>query len=134
MKKCLALLFLIASTSSFAFSSEQATPDNGASRRVELAGGKILVQYPFLRILLREARPDLVYYGKNYSGRKICRNLGLGEYEEESKRIVNVRAVSTSNLIRNAIGYAISPINRLSEEYQYPKAKIVKEIVCMSRP
>ncbi len=130
MKKYLIVLILMMPIASFAVELEYVNPHYASTQKIQLEGNKTLIQYPFLRKLSREAVGDVVYYGKNYSGQKICNHLGLGDFVAGSKTIANVRSVSTSNLLLNKIGYRFGPIDRLAEDYQYPKTKIVKEIIC----
>jgi hypothetical protein len=133
MKTLLITLFTLTSATSFSIELESVNPHYAPMKKIELDESRTLVQYPFLKNLGRESVGDVVYFGKNYSGNKICAHLGLGEYERGSKVIVVTRAVSTGNLVLNQIGYRFDPIGRLAEDYQYPKTKIVKEIVCSNQ-
>lgn len=133
MKTMIIVILGLVSATSFASELESVNPHYAPMKKIELEGNRTLIQYPYLKKLNREGAGDVVYFGKNYSGNKICAHLGLGEYESGSKTIAMVRAVSTGNAILNQIGYRFDPISRLSEDYQYPKTKIVKEIVCSNQ-
>jgi hypothetical protein len=120
MKQIILGLMTMMSVSAFAITQ----------KTIDLGEGRFKTITPIHSLLPREAAYDTVYFSPSYSDEKLCQRLGYSEYEVGSKVVESTRAITTRNLWLNKIGYAIYPIGRLSEGYQYPKAKRVKEIVC----
>lgn len=113
---------LMAITSASTFALTQKTENLGS--------GRFKITTPIHSVLLREAASDSVYFSPSYSADKLCQKIGYSSYEDGTKVIESTRAITTRNLWLNKMGYSVNPIGRLSENYEYPKAKRVKEIIC----
>lgn len=136
MKKLLVLIITtsIASTSAFSASQEEfnerISPNHPATKHIVLENNEVLIEFPILKILQREATGDAVYFGRFALSKNICKKYGYSSFVRGSKKMVKARAVSTTNLGLNTLMYNIDPTHRLSTDYKYPKTVIVKSLKC----
>lgn len=127
----LLIIGLLFSMSALAHEYEDVDTHNPQMEIIQEEGSnKVTILYPYKDVLEREAAGDVVYFGARKKGKRVCAILGFGAYVRGSKVVIETRAVSTSNVLRNRIGYRMSPISRLADGYNYPKTKIIKEIQC----
>jgi hypothetical protein len=127
MKNFTAILFYGLIALSAANAADLSTP----KQHTEILGnGRFRIIGPIRQLLSREAAADRVYYSRRFNPHSICNELGYDAYEPGSVQTESGRFITTKNLLWNRIGYRIDPMARLAGDYEYPKGKRVKEIIC----
>lgn len=129
MKKLLLGLLVLGSFSAFSQVYETVKTQSSQMEIID-NGDRVTVNYPVSKYLDRESASDVVYFGSRAKANNVCAKLNFGSYVRGSKIIIKTRAISTNNITVNQIAYRVNPMNRLSENYKYPKTKIYKSITC----